>query len=523
MRTTKLLLMLVALSLLAGLIASPVVGAQSGNLLQNPNWEQGTAGGWEFWHYEKQVNLPDTKPPQPDLNESFYAPDFVPSEAKWNHTEGGSVAGAVSGKQHTKFRGGYFQTVQVPAGARVRFSVWVNEYCETSGEKGPVILKAGIDPNGNGNWQSGDIKWVGTEIANNKYVQLTTEEVTVGPNGRVTVFTWGEPRYPMLYNAAYFDDAALIVTAAAPATTPTAAAAAPPTPKPALPAQPASCATLRYVSDVTVPDDTVMAPGQQFVKTWRVRNSGTCAFSGTLNFVGRGNQMGGQSPTAMPKVDPGQQADVSINLTAPTQPGDYQGTWQPRTSNGIAMENLIIKIKVSADAPTPIPAVTATPQGQVPIPTASPTPTTGQVCVLAYDDRNGDGQQGSDENLARGVVFTLADVGGTRDSYTTDGVNEPYCFADLPPGSYQLTMKAPNNYTSTTSKLMVIALNGGMKTDVAHGVRRGGPAPTATRTGSASSSSGLGGAARVVLIIVAVLVLLGLGFGGAFLLLSRRQ
>ncbi|MBC7228016.1 MAG: hypothetical protein H5T61_12435, partial [Thermoflexales bacterium] len=34
----------------------------------------------------------------------------------------------------------------------------------------------------------------------------------------------------------------------------------------------------RWVADVTVPDNTAFAPGIPFVKTWRVRNSGTCAW-----------------------------------------------------------------------------------------------------------------------------------------------------------------------------------------------------------------------------------------------------
>ena len=59
-----------------------------------------------------------------------------------------------------------------------------------------VIVKAGLDPNGDTNWQSGGIQWAETQATSNeprKYVQLTTAEVTVGANGRVTVFTWGEP------------------------------------------------------------------------------------------------------------------------------------------------------------------------------------------------------------------------------------------------------------------------------------------------------------------------------------------
>jgi hypothetical protein len=529
MRTTKLLPILVVLTWLAGTIVLPVAAAppaQGGNLLQNPSWEAGSQGGWDWWHYEIMVPSDEDKKVM-DKNKSFYSPDFMPSESKWDK-EGGNQAGEVSGFQYTKFRAGFLQKVNVAAGARVRFSVWVNGYCaDASGGSCPVILRAGIDSNGGTDWQSGSIQWVDTQTETNnpkKYIQLVVPEVTVGPSGSVTVFTWGEPTYPLIYTAAYFDEASLVITAASPATTPTQAAAAPqPTQAPQPVAQaPAACASLHWVSDVTVPDGTVMAPGQQFTKTWRVRNSGSCAFSGTLNFIGSGNKMGGQSPAVLPKIDAGQQGDVSISLTAPAQPGDYQGTWQPRLSDGTAMENLIVKITVSANA-APVAGVTATPQGQAPPqPTASPTPTTGQICVQAFNDRNGDGQQDTDENLLAGVVFTLSDTNGPKDSYTADGVSEPYCFADLQPGSYTLSMKAPQNYTATTNKSMIIALNGGMKTDVSFGARRGGPAATPTRTGGSSGTSLLGSAGRVILIVVAILVLIGLGFVGGFILMTRR-
>jgi hypothetical protein len=187
------------------------------------------------------------------------------------------------------------------------------------------------------------------------------------------------------------------------------------------------------------------------------------------------------------------------------------------------MENLIVKIKVSAEAAPPLPAVTATPQGQVPTPAASPTPTMGQICVLAYNDRNGNSQQDTEESLLPGVVFTLADANGPRDSYTTDGVSEPHCFTDLQPGSYSLSAKSPANYAATTQKTFIVALNGGMKTDWLFGARRGGPAATPTRAGDALGSGGISNTIRIVLIVFAVLVLIGLGFVGGFVLLTRRQ
>jgi len=534
MRTTKLLHILVAFTLV-GVMAIPAMAApqmQGGNLLQNPGFDSGT-NSWNGWTYQIEVMQEGTKK-VPDLDQSYYAPTFGTDSQR--DREQGSGAGKVDGQQDRKFRAGFYQTVSVQAGSRVRFSVWGSSFCQLrDNTRCTIFLRAGIDPNGGTDWQSGSVQWIDKFYSTSeKYVQLTSAEVTVGGSGNVTVFTWGESQYPSLYQAAYFDDASLVVTAAAPAAAPTAAApAAPAQPaqpaQPAAPAPPAACAQLRWVADVTIPDGTAIAPGAQFVKTWKVRNNGTCAFSGTLSFVGKGNQMGGASPVTLPKIDAGQQADISINLTAPAQTGDYQGTWQPRTSDGTAMENLTVQIKVQANAPAPIAAVTATPQGQLP-PTATPppTPTTGQVCVQAYNDRDGDRQQGADENLLAGVVFTLSDASGPRESYTTDGVSEPHCFPDLQPGSYSVSAKPPASFSAMTEKTTVVALNGGMKTDISFGARRGGPAPTATRVGGASASGGtagsslLGSAGRVILIVVLVLILIGLGFGGGFLLMSRR-
>ncbi len=39
------------------------------------------------------------------------------------------------------------------------------------------------------------------------------------------------------------------------------------------------CDNATYVSDVTIPDRTIMTPGQPFVKTWAVTNSGACAWT----------------------------------------------------------------------------------------------------------------------------------------------------------------------------------------------------------------------------------------------------
>jgi len=120
-----------------------------------------------------------------------------------------------------------------------------------------------------------------------------------------------------------------------------------------------------YVADVTIPDDTELAPGTAFAKTWRIRNSGTCDWGSgfTLAFVS-GDHMGGPSSVAVPATVAGSTADVSVNLTAPGAPGTYRGNWRVRSDEGVAFGSTIyVRIVV------PEPA-TATP-----VPTEEPTPT----------------------------------------------------------------------------------------------------------------------------------------------------
>ncbi len=554
MNTNRLLSLFAGLLLAAGLMALPAIAAplqQGGNLVQDPAFDLAAQGNWKWekWSYQNQVIQPGGKN-EPDLEQSFYAPVFVPSEAKWDHTSGGDsgAAAAISaGKINTKFRAGFYQKVQVGKGARVRFSIWANEFCRYGDGACAVVLKAGIDPTGGTDWSSANIQWAGAEVSNNRYVRLVTAEVTAGDSGQVTIFTWGEPLAPGQYTAAYFDDAELTTatgtaaTSAAPTTAPAAGAPVTAT-QPAAPG--GECAQLRWVSDVTIPDDSPMAPGAKFVKTWRVKNSGTCVFTGTLVFVGKGNQMGGASPINLPGIEAGKEADVSVSLTAPTQAGDAFGTWQPRTTSGTAQENLVVRIKVQAGAVTPIPAVTATLAATRPVtvtatlapvvtatpqrsalPTPPSPPTTGEICVQAYNDLNGDGQQGADESLLAGVAFVFSSASGPIDSYTTDGASEPHCFKNLALGVYQLTIKPPTGFAGTTPGATSINLTAGLKPTIAYGAKRSGaaPTPTANPAGQAAPGGGLSGTVRTVAIVIGVLVLAGLAIVGGMLLLARRQ
>jgi hypothetical protein len=135
-------------------------------------------------------------------------------------------------------------------------------------------------------------------------------------------------------------------------------------------ATPGCVLSAAFVADVTIPDGSNIAPGSQFVKTWRIKNSGTCDWNAVSRAVFvEGNQLDGPAAVSIPPTDAGGVRDVSMTLTAPSAPGTYKGKWQVRTSSGAVLTGLTVSIVVEG---TPTPAVTASPTAKVkptPVPT----------------------------------------------------------------------------------------------------------------------------------------------------------
>ena len=96
-----------------------------------------------------------------------------------------------------------------------------------------------------------------------------------------------------------------------------------------------SCYGLLFVSDVTIPDNTTVNPGQNFTKTWKVKNSGTCAWDAGFKFAFTGgNAMNGSTYTVPSAIAAGAVVDISIAMTAPTTAGKVQGNWRMSTAGG---------------------------------------------------------------------------------------------------------------------------------------------------------------------------------------------
>jgi hypothetical protein len=92
---------------------------------------------------------------------------------------------------------------------------------------------------------------------------------------------------------------------------------------------------LLFLSDLTVPDGSVLGPGQAFDKRWQVQNSGTCAWGPDFRIVlVAGDALGAPAELALYPALPGAEGIVRVQMAAPQVAGDYAGTWQARDPEG---------------------------------------------------------------------------------------------------------------------------------------------------------------------------------------------
>jgi len=150
------------------------------------------------------------------------------------------------------------------------------------------------------------------------------------------------------------------------------------TPTPSL--TPIPCNLGKFVKDVTIPDGTTFEPGDVLTKTWRIKNVGSCAWTSGYDIVFSGGDAM-DAPSAIQitsgTVNPGQNVDVSVDLTAPASEGTYRGNWQLRDPSDVifGIENstsgffwVEIEVKVPAAVPAPTTNnvnITLTSRGQV--------------------------------------------------------------------------------------------------------------------------------------------------------------
>lgn len=99
---------------------------------------------------------------------------------------------------------------------------------------------------------------------------------------------------------------------------------------------PIACDRVQFIRDLSVQDNSPFMPGDTFVKTWRLKNVGSCSWtpSYSLVFVS-GDSMSDKLVIPLPgNVKPNQTVDLSVTLKAPVKPGTYRGNWMLANPSG---------------------------------------------------------------------------------------------------------------------------------------------------------------------------------------------
>lgn len=164
-------------------------------------------------------------------------------------------------------------------------------------------------------------------------------------------------------------------------------------------------------------------------------------------------------------------------------------------------------------------AYTPTP-GPSPTPTiAPPTPTpfagTTEVCILLFDDLNGDALRQPTEFGLEGGQVSVTDINGaySKTERTVSAIDpdteEPIrtCFADVPEGTFNLSMAVPEGYNPTTNIAYRLEVKAGDRAFVPFGAQSKSVQAVTPEEPDPSPNSPLMG------ILGAVFLLGGLGMG----------
>jgi LysM repeat protein len=490
-----------------GLATARSVQPQTGELLTNPGFEepfgaQGVATGWQPWYLTPDgVNYPTTcGKDAPETCKPYGVPGYLPTQPQDSRVPPRSISGNAQkwGSSYYVYIAGVYQQVSgLTPGARLNFSAHTQAFnCSDdrgcfgpagrlgySYEPGENFVRLGIDPTGGTDPFSPSVVWSSYANPLDAFVQQSVE--AVAQSDKATVFVWSAPQYPEKHLETFVDSASLVVTGQGPAPT----AASTQTAQPTQPAgTPAPTATISpdATTYTVVAGDTLSLIAQRFNLTLDqllALNPGLTLES--VIQVGQVINVSGQPPTLAATRAP----------TATPQPSP-----------------------TLAPSATPTPAVAATAGATSASPTATPLAIAANsgLCVQAFDDLNSNLTREAEEPLVAGVVFDVKSVDGqTSTNYTTNGTQEPHCFASLPDGRYAVNTQLPADRSATTDSAWQMSLLAGTNVSIMLGTRVNAPPtveptlePTPVPTVAAATASSGDSSAPLALLGGGALILL---------------
>jgi LysM repeat protein len=154
--------------------------------------------------------------------------------------------------------------------------------------------------------------------------------------------------------------------------------------------------------------------------------------------------------------------------------------------------------------PTPGPTPTSTPI----LPTPSPRPGQGTLCILLFNDLNGDSIRQEDEpSIPDGAISFGNSAGSVSESANTGVGLEPACYEELPEGDYTISVAVPEGYNPTTQNSYELALHAG---DITY-VNFGAQANTQTLAEAPAIPAPEGGRSPLLGIVGVIFLLAGAG------------
>jgi LysM repeat protein len=147
-----------------------------------------------------------------------------------------------------------------------------------------------------------------------------------------------------------------------------------------------------------------------------------------------------------------------------------------------------------------------TPTPTIALPTPSPKPGTATLCIILFNDQNGDSiRQETEPSIPNGAISVTNRSGSVSLTATTPSGSDPTCFEKILEGDYNVSVAIPAGYNPTTVTNFAITFKGGDTTYLDFGAQA-----NAETLASAPTPSG-SGRSPILGILGGLLLLIGLG------------